>query len=87
MERSRKVGRPAGAPKGRKDIRLEVRQIAYLDALSAIAPIGTPSFTSLVKQAVDEYIVRKLADKDTRQKVEAIVNAERVVKLREVQKS
>ena len=86
MERSRKRVRPPRTPKSRKDIRLEDRQIAYLEALQAIAPYGPPSFTSLVKQAVEEFINRQLANKDITQKVDAVLNTNRVVKLHQVQK-
>ncbi len=82
----RKRGRPPGPPKSPKNFRLEDRQIAYLGAFRAVASLGTPTFTSLITQAVDEYIERCLADKQLKQRVEAFLNTERVVHLRQVKK-
>lgn len=77
-------GRPPGPPKLRKDLQLEQRQIECLEALRATALLGQPSFVSLVRQAVDQFITSALADDATRARVEAYLGNGKIVKLRDV---
>ena len=64
------MGRPPGKPTARKEFRLEARQLGYLEALIATATLGRPSFVSLVRQAVDEFISRELEMPDVRSRVD-----------------
>lgn len=79
------MGRPRGVPTSRKEVRLEARQVEYLDALIATAGLGKPTFVSLVRQAVDDLIDRELSKAAVRSQVERHLNERRgIVKLREV---
>jgi hypothetical protein len=66
-------------------MRLENRQIQLLDALIATAPLGKPTFISLVRQAVDEFLAAELAKPGVQTKVDKYLHEHRrVVNLREV---
>jgi hypothetical protein len=81
------MGRPQGVPTARKEFRLEARQVDQLEALIATSPLGKPSFVSLVRQAVDEFIVREFARSGVRAQVEKYLKERRgIVNLREVRK-
>lgn len=73
------MGRPRGVPTTRKEFRLEARQVEYLEALIATAPLGKPPFVSLVRQAVDEFISRKLRRAGVREQVERYLKQGRQV--------
>jgi len=74
--------RPPGAPTRRKEFRLEERQLIFLDALIEAAPLGKPSLTSVVRQAVQQFIDNQLKDREVRERVERIVGQRpRVVRL------
>lgn len=74
--------RQRGAPTRRKEFRLEERQIVYLEALIEAAPLGKPSLTSVVRQAVQLFIDKQLEDREVRTRVERIVGQRpRVVRL------
>jgi hypothetical protein len=83
-------GRPRGGPGGvplskKRDLQLEVRQVQLLDALIATAPIGTPTFTSLIRQAVNMFLDAKLAEPGVQTKVDKYLKAHRrVANLRDV---
>jgi len=64
------MGRPRGVPTTRKEFRLEDKQLEQLEALRAVAPYGEPSLVSLVRQAIDEFISKALANVDTHARVE-----------------
>jgi hypothetical protein len=79
------MGRPRGAPTTRKEFRLEARQVQYLEALIATAPLGTPTLVSLIRQAVDELISRELAKPGVKNEVEIFMKRHgSVVKLQEI---
>jgi hypothetical protein len=81
------MGRPPGVATARKEVRLEARQVDQLEALIATAPLGKPSFVSLVRQAVDELIVREFARPGVRNQVEKYLKERRgIVNLTEVRK-
>ena len=80
------MARPSGLPSTRKEMCLEDRQIEYLEALRSVSPIGKPSFTSLVKQALDEFIYRQLSNAETKEQVERHRKTNRVVSIRKVEK-
>lgn len=82
------MARHKGIPTGRKEARLETRQIDYLEALIATAPLGKPSYVSLVRQAVDDFIDRQILSKrEVRQQVESYLrDTGKVVALRGVKK-
>ncbi len=81
------MARPRGVPTQRKEFRLEARQVEYLEAFIATAPLGTPPLVSLVRQALDEFIKRELSKPDVRARVEGFLRQRRkVVNLRDVKK-
>jgi hypothetical protein len=74
--------RPRGAPTRRKEFRLDERQIQYLEALIEAAPLGKPTLTSVVRQAVQQFIDRQLEDREVRGRVERIIGQRpRIVRL------
>jgi hypothetical protein len=71
-------------PTRRKEFRLEERQLLHLEALIEAAPLGKPSLTSVVRQAVQQFIDKQLEDREVRERVERIVGQRpRVVRLPE----
>lgn len=66
----RSRGRPRGAPAQSMQLDLEVRQVQYLNAFRAISTLGTPTFISLVRQALDKFIAAELAKPGVRAAVE-----------------
>lgn len=81
------MGRPRGVPTKRKEFRLEARQVEYLEALIATAPLGKPTLVSLVRQAVDEFTSRELMKAGVRDQVQRYFKERRkVVNLHEVRK-
>jgi hypothetical protein len=82
------MARPKGVPTSRKEARLETRQVEYLEALVATSTLGKPTYVSLVRQAVDEFIARQILSKpEVRQQVEKYLKDEgKVVALRGVKK-
>lgn len=63
-----KRGRPKGPPKDSKLIGLELRQIQQLNALIEITR-GKPSFTALVRHAVDFFLDAEMAKPGVRQEM------------------
>ncbi len=81
------MGRPRGVPTTRKEFRLEARQVEHLEALIATAPLGKPTFVSLIRQAVDEFVSRELTRAGVREQVESYLKQSgRVVNLHQVRK-
>ena len=81
------MGRSKGVPTTRKEFRLEDRQVELLEALRSTASLGTPPLVSLVRQAVDQFVAREMAQRDVRERVNAYLDERRkVVNLREVGK-
>ena len=76
----------ARPPCSRKDLWLEDRQIEQLEALAMAASIGKPSFVSLVRQALDQFISHQLSNSATKEEVERYLRTKRVVGLHEVKK-
>jgi hypothetical protein len=83
-KQKRKRGRPGGPLKEAKLIEIELRQIQYLNALIETSTLGRPSFTSLVRQAIDMYIAAQLAKPDVRTAVEGYLGRTRRNIIREV---
>jgi len=81
------MGRPRGAPTKRKEFRLEARQVEYLEALIATAPLGRPTLVSIIRQAVDDFIRRELSKPEVKARVERTLKDRRkVVNLRDVKR-
>lgn len=81
------MGRPPGVPTKRKEARLTAQQVETLEALRATSDLGPPSFVSLVRQAVDQFIDRQLAKPEVRERIENYHKEHRrVVNLHEVRK-
>jgi hypothetical protein len=58
--------------------------VEVLNAFVATADMGEPTFVSLVRQAIDEFIARKMASAETKAQVEAHLKQRKIVTLREV---
>lgn len=72
-----KRGRPSGAPTKPIPIAFDQRQRSYLDAIRGASEFGKPSYTELVRAAVELLIHQALAKPDLRRSIEAYLGDDR----------